>query len=368
MKRAWAALTAAAAALELLSHAGTTNALAAQLREAVKSGRLATATLTLELGVPASAAAESGEAAPEGTETPQEQETDEPAAETMSEPAPEPTPAPTPEPTPAPEAAPEATPAPGTAAEPQTADFPGGMVTNRTGYAVDTDALLAESMDIHLQAGAPQILVIHTHGTEAYTCDSQDRYEASDEYRTTDTSFNVVRVGDALCEELTAQGLNVVHDRGLYDYPSYTGSYSRSEAAVENWLAQYPGIAVVIDLHRDALGEGDAIYKTRAALSGEASAQVMLLVGTGENGLDHPHWRENFKLALHMKSAMDQLYPTLARPIDLVSERYNQHLTNGSLLVEVGSSGNTLAEALCAVRLFARAVGPVLSSLAETPV
>lgn len=93
----------------------------------------------------------------------------------------------------------------------------------------------------------------------------------------------------------------------------------------------------------------------------------MLVMGTGENGLEHPYWRENLKLALAMQKAMDDKYPTLTRPINLAQERYNQHLTQGSLILEVGSSGNTLSEALCAVELFADAVAPLLLSLVEQP-
>jgi stage II sporulation protein P len=222
--------------------------------------------------------------------------------------------------------------------------------------------------DVHLPVDTPQILIIHTHGTEAYTASPGSEYTESDEYRTTDTNYNVVKLGELLQQELSAQGLHVIHDRGLYDYPRYTGSYDRSAAAVEQWLQQYPGISVVIDLHRDALGSGDAVYKTRAELSAEPSAQVMLLIGTGENGLPHPHWQENFKLALRLQDAMNRSTPTLARPIDLVSERYNQHYTTGSMILEVGSSGNTLPEAMCAIRLFARAAGPVFLSLVEPTV
>ena len=138
----------------------------------------------------------------------------------------------------------------------------------------------------------------------------------------------------------------------------------RSEA-VENYLAEYPSIAIVIDLHRDALGSGDVVYKTKAEVQGQSSAQVMLLIGTGENGLYHPNWRENLKLALYMQNAMDDKYPTLARPIALKKERYNQHLTTGSMIIEVGSSGNTLSEALLAIDLFADSVGPALAELIE---
>ena len=62
-----------------------------------------------------------------------------------------------------------------------------------------------------------------------------------------------VRVGDALAEALEAYGLHVLHCTTLFDYPDYTGAYTRSGAAVEEYLAAYPGIRIVIDLQRDAL-------------------------------------------------------------------------------------------------------------------
>lgn len=236
-------------------------------------------------------------------------------------------------------------------------------IRNDTSIEVDALALMAEGPELSLEAGQPQILIIHTHGSEAYTMEGTDVYAESDPYRTEDCAYNVIKVGDVLAEKLKSYGLEVIHDRGIYDYPSYTGSYSRSGAAVEEYLEQYPSIEIVIDLHRDALGSGDVVYKTRAEVDGQSSAQVMLLVGTGENGLAHPLWQENLKLALMMQKAMDEAYPTLARPLALKSERYNQHLTTGSLILEVGSTGNTLAEAICAIELFADAVGPELAKM-----
>ena len=234
-------------------------------------------------------------------------------------------------------------------------------VNNRTAFDVDFAALAAEGPGLTLQRGEPQVLIFHTHSSEAYTPDDIDRYEESDPYRTEDKSYNVVRIGDVLTEKLESYGLSVIHDREIYDYPSYTGSYGRSGAAVERYLAEYPSIQIVIDLHRDALGSGDIVYKTQALLSGKTSAQVMMLVGTGENGLWHPNWQQNLKLVLFLQQALEKRYPGLARPIELVSERYNQQLSPGMLILEVGSSGNTLREAITAIELFGEAAGAALA-------
>lgn len=241
----------------------------------------------------------------------------------------------------------------------------GSRVHNGAGVELDLDALAAEGLNLRLPSGEPQVLIFHTHSSEAYTPADGDDYEASDPYRTEDKTRSVIAVGDLLTEKLEACGLMVIHDREIYDYPTYTGSYNRSGAAVEAALAANPGVRIVIDLHRDALGDGDTVYKTQAAVDGATSAQVMLLVGTGANGLPHPLWKENLKLALYMQNALDSAYPTLARPIELVKERYNQQLSTGALILEVGSSGNTLREARTAIGLFGDAVGPALAALLE---
>ncbi len=278
--------------------------------------------------------------------------------------APAPTP---PEPTPAEEPPPEPTPLPDGSLIRATTISGGLTVRNGTGYELDVGAILAEGPPQRLPAEGPQILIIHTHSSEAYTPAGLDRYEASDTNRTEDERFNIIRVGDELCQIYEEAGLRVIHDRGVYDYPSYTGSYGRSGAAVESYLAEHPDIAVVIDMHRDALGSDGVVYKIMAEESGVVASQVMLLCGSDASGLEHPNWRSNLSLALYLQAAVDEKYPTLMRPVELVPQRYNQHLTGGSLILEVGSSGNTLQEALAAVRLFGEATAPALLALAEEP-
>jgi len=242
----------------------------------------------------------------------------------------------------------------------------GGLsIRNHTSYEVDAAQLLADGARFRLPAEGAQILIIHTHSSEAYTPAGLDRYTASDGCRTEDPAFNIIRVGDELTALWQEAGLQVIHDRGVYDYPSYTGSYSRSGEAVSRCLEENPGIAIVIDMHRDAIGSGDAVYKIMAEEEGVVASQIMLLVGTDESGLEHPNWRSNLALALLLQRAVTERWPSLMRPVDLVPQRYNQHLTGGSLILEVGSSGNTLQEALAAIRLFAAATAPALLELVE---
>lgn len=241
----------------------------------------------------------------------------------------------------------------------------GVFLYNRTSQAVDLEALTQEPVVLSGQGKGPQILIVHTHATESYTQSGQDLYTESDPYRTLDDAHNVVRVGDEMAAAFAQAGLNVLHDRTLHDYPNYNGAYTRSKATVEEYLAAYPSIAVVLDVHRDALvGSEGTVYKVVAdSQTLPGCAQVMLVVGTGESGGDHPNWRQNLTFAMTLERALNDKAPTLARPIALRKSHYNQNLSVGSLLVEVGGHGNSLEEALTAAKAFAQTAAPVIKSL-----
>ena len=210
----------------------------------------------------------------------------------------------------------------------------------------------------------PQILILHTHGSEAYTPAGNETIVWSGDHRTTDSRCNVVRVGDKMAEVFGQAGISVLHDRTLYDYPSYAGAYDRSLVAIQNYLKQYPSIRFILDIHRDAIEDGQGNqYKVVSAIDGVGSAaQLSIVVGSDGSGLTHPNWMENLKLAAALQEDLLTEYPTLMRPILLRNSRYNQHATPGSLLVEVGSAGNSPEEAALAARLFAERMAQVLES------
>ncbi len=237
----------------------------------------------------------------------------------------------------------------------------GIYIQNRTGYDIDVEALLREPLTFSASTGA-EVLIIHTHGSEAYTMSGEDVYEESDPYRTEDPTQNVIRVGDELERILTAHGITVIHDRETYDYPSYNGSYTRAWESITEYLAANENIKVVIDLHRDALvGDDGTVYKTVADVGDLPCAQVMLISGSDYSGLNHPEWRKNLSFALKLQAEMVKNYPTLARPLSISEYRYNQNATTGSLIVEVGTNGNTLQEALTAVGYFGECLAEVLN-------
>ena len=226
-------------------------------------------------------------------------------------------------------------------------------ISNSTDHAL-TVTELSEPFDARLADGEPQILILHTHGSEAYTPPPGTDIVWSGNYRTTDSRYNVVGVGDEMAEVFTAAGISVLHDRTLYDYSSYNDAYNNALAAIETYLAEYPSIRFILDVHRDAIGDAEGNqYKVISEIDGVGtSAQMTLVMGSDGSGLAHEHWMENLKLAVALQDNILQSYPTLMRPILLRNSRYNQHATTGSLLVEVGTAGNAPEEAELAARLF----------------
>ena len=234
-------------------------------------------------------------------------------------------------------------------------------ISNSSKYTVEP-AALTEPFAAALGEDGPQILIVHTHGSEAYTPADDSGVIWSGEARTTDSRYNVVGVGDEMARVFAEAGISVLHDRSMYDYPNYSGAYDRSLAAIENYLEQYPSIRFVLDVHRDAISDGAGNpYKVISSIPGEGNAaQLALVMGSSGGGLSHPDWMENLKLAAALQEDLLTEYPTLMRPILLRNSRYNQHATTGSLLVEVGAAGNSPEEALLAGRLFAARMAAVL--------
>ena len=225
-------------------------------------------------------------------------------------------------------------------------------INNGSDAALDA-SMLAGPYAAALGETGPQVLIIHTHATESYTMPAGSEYEASDTFRTTDTRCNMVRIGDEMEQVLTAAGIGVVHDRSLYDYPSYSGSYDRSLKAIEGYLEKYPTISFVLDVHRHAVQDANGNQFKLLCGEDKNAAQLEFVIGSNGGGLSHDLWRENLKLACAVQETLHADYPTLMRPITVRNSRYNQFKTTGSLLVEVGTAGNSLEEAVNGARLFA---------------
>ena len=244
--------------------------------------------------------------------------------------------------------------------------YPGSgsiYIQNRSKYDIDIPALLKADDGVQLSGDDVQVLIMHTHGSEAYTPDPFNNYTPTDTDRTTDTNYNVVRVGDEIADILESRGIKTVHSRTLHDSPAYNGSYNRALEDITAYIKKYPSIKVVIDVHRDAMvTQNGTKYKTVAEVNGETTAQLMFVCGTDGGGLVHDSWRKNLSFQMKLQDRLNTEYPGLMRPINIRDERFNQHVTLGSMLLEVGTSGNSLPEALSSARLFANALADELLS------
>ena len=242
-----------------------------------------------------------------------------------------------------------------------------GQVQNLT--SVTNEVLQAESRRLPeftiLADGTPEVLIMHTHTTESFEPYERDAYDASFNYRTTDPTRNMVMVGEHIAAGLEAAGIGVIHSDVIHDYPSYTGSYARSAETVKGILAQYPTIKVVLDIHRDAIGGNGIIKQPTVTIDGRKSAQVMIISGCDDGTMGMPDYMQNFRFASLLQQQMETDWPGLTRPILFDYRKYNQDLTTGSLLIEVGTHGNTIEQAGYAGDLIGQSLARALCSLEE---
>ena len=201
------------------------------------------------------------------------------------------------------------------------------------------------------------IIIYHTHTCESYTPTNENNYEPSGNFRSIDSNYNVSRVGQELANNLM-QFFSVNHNKTYHDYPAYSGSYNRSLATIKNLLPEnYSGL--VIDLHRDALGNNSK-YAPKVQIGDEIAAQLMFVIGTDGGGLTHLNWKRNLKTAIKIQEKANEIYPGLFKPIILRNSRYNQHVSDGACIIEVGATGNTLEECNVSMKYLAKVLEEVL--------
>ena len=231
-------------------------------------------------------------------------------------------------------------------------------IKNTTKFTLDENFLNGD-LTIFKDKTKSKILIISSHTSESYTSSPENTYVQTGNFRTQDNNYNVIRVGKALKNSLESYNFNVIHDETCHDYPAYNGSYTRSLETVNKHLQNDSSIEMVLDVHRDAIGSNSA-FRPITTVDGKTTAQIMFVVGTNEGGLSHPNWQENLKLAIKIQQKANEMYPGLFRPINLSKSRYNQHTTKGSLIIEVGATGNTLEECLTSMELFGKVISEVI--------
>ena len=224
-------------------------------------------------------------------------------------------------------------------------------------YRPNLESLITAPLAWNLDNGEPAVLIVHTHGCESYTKTPGQDYTEHGKFRTRNNDYNMVAVGRLLAQRLEEAGIRVIHDTICHDDPSYDDAYGNARRSVQDYLAQYPSIQLVLDLHRDAATYADGSqYATGVTVDGQRIAQLMLVMGTDSSGLHYPNWRDNLSVALKLLVQLEKEAPGITRTTTLRTSRYNQDLHPAMLLVEVGSAGNTLDQAKAAAEYLAQAI------------
>ena len=245
--------------------------------------------------------------------------------------------------------------------EVQSSNVPNKYTTQYNGVKIKNEVkykLTEEILKPDITVKKDNILIYHTHSCESYTPSEKYQYKKTRNFRTTDKNYSVIRVGNELEAQLKTYGYNVIHDESYHDYPSYTGSYANSLKTITKLLDENKNTDVVIDLHRDAIG--DSTYAPTVKIGEEYAAQLMFVIGGNEGSIKHETWAQNLKFAIKVQEKANELYPGLFKPIILRGTTYNQHVTKAATIIEVGATGNTLDQTLVSMKYLAKVLSEVV--------
>jgi stage II sporulation protein P len=236
--------------------------------------------------------------------------------------------------------------------------YKNAMIKNYSHHsAAEIKKKLETGHSLSFSEDSAQILLYHTHATEAFEKADTGFFDTKGTWRSTDPEENMISVGDVLTSVLTEKGFSVIHDGTMHDDPSYKGSYQRSALTIKNHLSENPGITVCLDIHRDAIEPSETeIIKPTALINGKKAAQIMIISGCDDGTMDMPGYWENLRFAAALADKLEELYPGLCRPILFDYRKYNMDLSPGLLLIEIGATGNTLSEAQYSAELLGNAL------------
>jgi len=228
-------------------------------------------------------------------------------------------------------------------------DIYGITIYDYSSKNIDYEELLERN--INLTKKSDPILLYCSHTSETYANSDNFKFGYTGNYRTKDAKYNMLSVASILSNTLKDRGLTTIFDTTAHDYTSYDNAYKNSMKTINTNLEKYSRFGVMIDVHRDAAG--DLTFGPETTINGKTTAKLMLVVGVGYSGYPNEYWEENLTLALQIAKLGEEMYPGLFRHVLVRDARYNQHLSPGSLLLEVGATGNTLEEAYYGARCFA---------------
>jgi stage II sporulation protein P len=233
---------------------------------------------------------------------------------------------------------------------------------NETGYNIHqiVQELYENPFPFYFDKNKSKIIIYHTHPTESFVSRGSDIYNSEIYTRSDDPSENICRVGRELYLSLEKYGYNVLHDTTVHDYPVFNNAYSNSLKTISGLIESNPNTDIVIDVHRNAL-DSDVKMRLPYETKEGTVAKISFVVATGEIGLPHENWKQNLQMALRLTTILESMYPGITDPVYISKYRYNQHVSTGALLVEIGAEGNLLEECIRSSRILAKAIQIMLS-------
>ncbi|MBR6644288.1 MAG: stage II sporulation protein P [Clostridia bacterium] len=230
-------------------------------------------------------------------------------------------------------------------------------IKNNSKHELDADDYKDFTLPEYEETDEYTVLIVHTHGTEAYTPDGVLSDPLDDPYvtRSKNNEENVVSIGALMAEVFEKNGIRTLHHAVAIDatVDDFYDSYTESGTVIRRTLRKYPSIKYVFDIHRDGLelSSGEKA-KVICAVDGKRAAQVMSVIGS-DTLYDHPNWEENLAFAVKLQRRLEDNYTDFCRPINVKQNTYNQDYGPLSLLLEIGTDGNTLEEARYSAEILA---------------
>ena len=211
----------------------------------------------------------------------------------------------------------------------------------------DKDEKKEESMKLSKK---PLVIIYHTHSSESYM-----PYKASNYHREKEKG-TVRDVGSVVKKTLEKKGIRVIHDKTLHDRPSYNESYNRSLETITALRKKYPSADYIIDLHRDAAPSSVSEGKY-TVIDGKRVAKFSLVVGQ-----QNENYVELYDYAKKVSEKAEGMYSGFGSSIIERNYRYNEYISNRSLLLEIGNNRNTIEEARLCGRYFAEVLASIIAA------
>ncbi|MFP9126919.1 stage II sporulation protein P [Niallia sp. BSM11] len=160
------------------------------------------------------------------------------------------------------------------------------------------------------------------------------------------SKINITKLGDVIKEELEMKGIGTTVEKQdiqkLLDKKgwTYTQSYQGSREVVTAAMTDNKDLSYLIDVHRDSQRRKN----TTTTIDGKDYAKIAFVIGGNNNNFE-----KNQQLAEELHSILKKKYKSLSRGVILkkgayTNGKFNQDLSENSMLVEIGGVDNTFEE------------------------